>query len=86
MYKLGYRNNNCVGCVKGGQGYWNKIRVDFPDAFNRMAEFEREKGYTVLKNKEGPLYLDELNPHAGRYPKEIEIQCGIFCEMAEKEY
>jgi hypothetical protein len=30
MYKLGYRNNNCIGCVKGGMGYWNKIRRDFP--------------------------------------------------------
>jgi hypothetical protein len=30
MYKLGYNNNNCIGCVKGGAGYWNKIRVDFP--------------------------------------------------------
>jgi hypothetical protein len=27
MYKLGYRNNNCIGCVKGGMGYWNKIRI-----------------------------------------------------------
>ena len=25
MYKLGYQNNNCIGCVKGQQGYWNKI-------------------------------------------------------------
>ena len=30
MYDLGYNNNNCIGCVKGGMGYWNKIRVDFP--------------------------------------------------------
>ena len=33
MYDLGYPNNNCIGCVKGGMGYWNKIRVDFPDVF-----------------------------------------------------
>jgi hypothetical protein len=30
MYQLGYNNNNCIGCVKGGMGYWNKIRIDFP--------------------------------------------------------
>jgi hypothetical protein len=24
MYGLGYRNNNCIGCVKGAAGYWNK--------------------------------------------------------------
>ena len=28
MYDMGYNNNNCIGCVKGGMGYWNKIRVD----------------------------------------------------------
>jgi len=26
MYELGFHNNNCIGCVKGGKGYWNKIR------------------------------------------------------------
>ena len=31
MYRLGYANANCVGCVKGGAGYWNKIRRDFPE-------------------------------------------------------
>lgn len=40
MYDMGYSNNNCVGCVKGGMGYWNKIRVDFTDTFNKMAELE----------------------------------------------
>lgn len=88
MYKLGYVNNNCVGCVKGGQGYWNKIRVDFPDTFKRMAELERKKGCTVLKHWStgAPIYLDGLDPKAGRYSKEPDISCGIFCEMAEKTY
>lgn len=33
MYDMGYPNNNCRGCVKGGMGYWNKIRRDFPEVF-----------------------------------------------------
>ena len=33
MYDLGYSNNNCIGCVKGGMGYWNHIRRDFPSIF-----------------------------------------------------
>lgn len=87
MYKLGYRNNNCVGCVKGGMGYWNKIRVDFPDEFKRMADFEKKKGYTVLKEHNGdPIYLHDLDENRGYYPQEIEIQCGIFCSMAEGDY
>ena len=28
MYKLGYKNNNCIGCVKGQAGYRNKINKD----------------------------------------------------------
>jgi hypothetical protein len=31
MYLLGYRNNNCIGCVKSSSpGYWAKIYRDFP--------------------------------------------------------
>ena len=81
MYKLGYHNNNCIGCVKGGKGYWNKIKIDFPEQFNRMAKLERFKKQTVLKE----CYLDELPSDAGNYPQEQDIQCGIFCLMAEDE-
>ena len=42
MYRLGYKNNNCIGCVKGGSGYWNKIRKDFPEIFEKMAKTERK--------------------------------------------
>ena len=81
MYKLGYLNNNCIGCVKGGKGYWNKIKVDFPMQFDRMAKLERQKKQTVFKD----VYLDELPLDAGNYPQEPDIQCGIFCHMAEQE-
>jgi len=51
MYKLGYRNNNCIGCVKGEAGYWNKIRVDFPETFERKSQMEKPMGRTVCKNE-----------------------------------
>lgn len=83
MYRLGYTNNNCVGCVKGGQGYWNKIRIDFPEVFKRMAKLEREVGATCLKKTVGKrsykLYLDELDPEAGRMEKPIVDECGVVC-------
>ncbi len=49
MYRLGYTHNNCVGCVKAGAGYWNKIRVDFPAEFKRMADLERSLGVKLIK-------------------------------------
>ena len=85
MYKLGYHNNNCIGCVKGGACYWNKIRVDFPDHFNRMANLERLIGASITKSKGVRVYLDELPKDAGDYPKEPNIECSIFCQMAEED-
>ena len=38
MYDMGYNNNNCIGCIKGGMGYWNKIRVDFPEVFESRSK------------------------------------------------
>jgi len=87
MYGLGYLNNNCVGCVKGGIGYWNKIRVDFPEVFWARAKLERRIGSSILKqysNELGKcvdLWLDELDPQRGRKQKPICDDCGIFCEL-----
>ncbi|KKM78992.1 hypothetical protein LCGC14_1354310, partial [marine sediment metagenome] len=77
MYEFGYQNNNCIGCVKGGMGYWNKIRTDFPDVFASRAAVERQIGGTCIKG----VYLDELDPNAGRKQGSICDDCGIFCEM-----
>jgi len=81
MYKLGYHNNNCIGCVKGGMGYWNKIKVDFPEHFDKMAKLERFKNQKVFKDR----FLDELKPTDGNYPSEPNIECSIFCQMAEED-
>jgi len=81
MYKLGYNNNNCVGCVKGGMGYWNKIRVDFPEAFDRMAKLERMIGHSLNKDKNGPVFLDQLDPNRGHVKKDMPGDCGFTCEV-----
>ena len=81
MYRMGYHNNNCIGCVKGGMGYWNKIRKDFPEAFARMAAQERKMGATINRRNDMPLYLDELEPTAGRFENEPDIECGPQCRM-----
>jgi hypothetical protein len=79
MYKLGYPNNNCIGCVKGGIGYWNKIRIDFPKHFERMAKLEREVGRSCLKDDNGRIFLDELDEARGRKQEILVPDCGFFC-------
>lgn len=76
MYDLGYNNNNCIGCVKGGMGYWNHIRTDFPEVFQQRALMERRIQATCIKG----IYLDELDPERGRNEKPIVDDCGILCE------
>ena len=90
MYRLGFHNANCIGCVKGGAGYWNKIRKHFPEDFDEMAGIEKTigPGARLLRHRSGPLkgqrfYLHELPPDAGRYEDEPQIECGASCEAAE---
>ena len=77
MYDLGYHNNNCIGCVKGGMGYWNKIRIDFPDVFASRSKLERDIGFSILSRS----WLDELDPERGRHAGSVCEDCGIFCEL-----
>lgn len=93
MYSLGYRNNNCIGCPKGGMGYWNKIRRDFPIVFARMAKVERELNVACNSEEEKvngkrvklPIFLDELAPERGNYAAEDAGECGILCAIAEAD-
>lgn len=86
MYLMGYTNNNCIGCVKGGAGYWNKIRRDFPEIFNRMARLERLLGarlcQATINGRRQRVFLDELPPDAGRYGRE-KMACGIVCDQGQ---
>jgi hypothetical protein len=77
MYDMGYHNNNCIGCLKGGMGYWNKIRKDFPDVFASRAKMERDVGHHCLKD----YFLDELPLNVGRHEKPITEDCSIACEL-----
>jgi hypothetical protein len=72
--------------IKGGMGYWNKIRRDFPKTFNRMAKLERKMGVTILSDrragkKKTRLYLDQLEPGRGTYDEEPDIECGVLCKV-----
>ncbi len=88
MYQLGYDNANCIGCVKGGEGYWNKIRRDFPDHYEELAVIQEDIGpgaYLFRNRATGERYsLRQLPPDAGRHNETLP-DCSFFCEMAEQE-
>ena len=76
MYRLGYSNNNCIGCVKGGMGYFNKVRGDFPEVFEATPRMERVVGASCING----VFLDELDPTRGRMSEPLVEPCGVFCE------
>jgi len=85
MYLMGYNNANCIGCVKGGAGYWNKIRKDFPERFEEMAKIEDMIGpsaYLMRDRRSGVrISLRQLDPNAGRHDEPLS-ECGFACERA----
>lgn len=88
MYRLGYNNANCIGCPKGGEGYWNKIRRDFPERFAEVAAIQEEIGpgaYFFRHRDTSERYgLKDLNPKSGRHNEELPA-CSFYCAMAEQE-
>jgi hypothetical protein len=87
MYRLGYHNNNCIGCPKGGKGYWNKIRRDFPDVFERMADLQSRlgPGSALWREADGtPILLADLDPKRGNHDLEPKADCSLLCYLAEQ--
>jgi hypothetical protein len=87
-YRQGYNNANCVGCCKGGMGYWNKTRRDNPEVFAEVAEIEQSLGPGGFlffdKEKRERFSLLDLKPDQGKHDEPIP-DCSFFCEMAEDE-
>lgn len=85
MYRLGFNNNNCVGCPKGGAGYWNQIRAHFPEVFDRMSALEQKLGAKLINLGGKHITLEELSPTAGRGSKEPRMECDLFCQAFADE-
>ena len=85
MYKLGYVNANCVGCVKAtSPTYWNHVRKTHPEIFEERARQSRDIGARLVRVKGERIFLDELDPNAkGRPLGSYKIECGIFCSEDE---
>jgi len=81
IYKMGYPNANCIGCVKATSvTYWNHVRKMHPAIFKERAEQSREIGCRLTRHKGKRLFLDELPEDAkGHSMKNMQTECGIFC-------
>lgn len=90
MYLLGYDNANCIGCPKGGLGYWNKIKRDFPDRFYQIADIQESigPGANFLRDRQTGerITLRELREDVGaKTYDEPSFSCSFFCEIATQE-
>lgn len=89
MYRMGYDNANCIGCVKGGEGYFRAIREDFPEQFYELAYTQAEIGpgaYLFRDRKTGERYSLLDIPAGPARRNEALPSCSFFCEIAEQEY
>lgn len=83
MYQLGFRNNNCLGCVKATSGvYWDKVRRLFPSVFARRVAQSRAYGVRLVRHKGKRIFLDEL-PSGPFRGQEESISCGPDCGIVE---
>lgn len=89
MYRMGYDNANCIGCVKGGEGYFRAIREDFPEQFEELAAVQESigEGAFLFRNRAtGERYSLRDIPHGPVRRNEALPACSFFCEIAEMEY
>lgn len=88
MYKLGFPNNNCIGCLKSeSSDYWLAIKKYFPEVFKKRAQQERELGFALVRISEKPVFLDELEAYLtnrGVVPGQLKLvipsmNCDFLC-------
>lgn len=82
IYKLGYPNANCIGCVKAtSPTYWQLVKKQHPEVFAQRAEQSRKIGVRLVRVNNKRMFLDEMPEDAkGRSLKNMSFECGIFCE------
>jgi len=88
MYRMGYDNANCLGCVKGGEGYFRAIREDFPVQFEALCQVQDKlgPGSYLHRNRETNVRfsLRDLGDGPVRRNEKLPA-CSFFCELAEAD-
>jgi len=80
LYSLGFKNNNCIGCVKAtSPAYWALVRKFFPARFAQLAAQSREIGCRLVRLAGKRIFLDELPEGDFARHKQEDISCGPEC-------
>jgi hypothetical protein len=84
LYRQGYRNNNCLGCVKATSAdYWAKVRQDYPAVFAKRCEQSRTLDVKLTRWRGRRIYLDQL-PEIPVQPLIFEnVSCGPECGLEQ---
>lgn len=83
MYRIGFENNNCIGCVKAqSPHYWNQTRKHFPERFKNRAQQSRRLGVKLVKLHGERIFLDEL-PETETEVFNENLSCGPQCAVTE---
>lgn len=88
MYRLDYDNANCIGCVKGGEGYFRAIREDFPAQFEAICKVQDllGPGSYLHRNRTTNERFSLRDLGEGRVRRNGQIPaCSFFCEIAEAD-
>jgi len=87
MYRLGFDNNNCPGCVKSSSPwYWDMCRRHFPEVFKRRCEQSRAIGCRLVEiSHHQRIFLDELPSGPFKKNKRENLSCGPECGIPTQQ-
>jgi len=85
MYSLGFKNNNCIGCVKASSPkYWAMIRDQFPEVFARRVAQSEKLGAKLIVLKGKHVSLADLPVADYSQLRLPDISCGPECAPTTK--
>ncbi|WP_434771826.1 hypothetical protein [Pseudomonas entomophila] len=88
MYRIGYENANCIGYVKGGEGYFRAIREDFPEQFEALCVIQDDlgSGSYLFRNRTTNVCFSLRDLGDGPARRNEKLPAYSFCcELAEAE-
>lgn len=84
-YALGFKNSNCMPCVKAtSPAYWALVRREFPVEFARMSALSRELGVRLAQMVGERIFIDEI-PADWPVTNPVQPSCDFLCYLAEQE-